>query len=146
MELSVLDSPENTFDIWESIQANMDKIIETWGTTVVTPEAVVPEAEGAAEEEAIQQASRRVSSGGVQYFIDKPVGIVTVVAPRPLLDELQQYFDSLTGELYKQIAIEAKIIEVRLVDNSSIGMNWNQVFKNFDVNGLVTFGDNPTPE
>ena len=27
--------------------------------------------------------------------------------------------------------IEAKIIEVRLVDNSSIGINWNQVLKNF---------------
>jgi type II secretory pathway component GspD/PulD (secretin) len=141
-----LDSPENSFDIWESVQANMDKIIETWNTTVVTPEleAQAAEIEQAASEEEIQQASRRVSSGGVQYFIDKPIGIITVVAPRPLLDELQRYFDSLTGELYKQIAIEAKIIEVRLVDNSSIGINWNQVLKNFDVNGLITFGD-PTP-
>ena len=110
-----LDSPDNSFDIWESIQANMDKIIETWGTIAVTPEAAVAEdaaADGAESE--VQQATRRVSSGGVQYFIDKPIGIVTVVAPRPLLDELQRYFDSLTGELYKQISIEAKIIEVRL--------------------------------
>ncbi|MGA7278812.1 MAG: hypothetical protein WBW79_12810, partial [Desulfocapsaceae bacterium] len=137
-----LSSPENTFDIWESIQANMDKIIDTWGTIAVTPETAVAEdaaADGAEAE--VQQATRRVSSGGVQYFIDKPIGIVTVVAPRPLLDELQGYFDSLTGELYKQISIEAKIIEVRLIDNSSIGINWNQVLKNFDVNGLITFGD-----
>ena len=137
-----LDSPDNSFDIWESIQANMDKIIDTWGTIAVTPEVTVAEdaAADSAEPE-VQQATRRVSRGGVQYFIDRPIGIVTVVAPRPLLDELQRYFDSLTGELYKQISIEAKIIEVRLVDNSSIGINWNQVLKNFDVNGLITFGD-----
>ncbi len=135
----VVKSTENTFDIWESIQANMDKIIDTWGTVAVTPEPVA--AADAAAEEATQQATRRVSSGGVQYFIDKPVGIVTVVAPRPLLDELQKYFDSLAGELYKQISIEAKIIEVRLEDSSTIGLNWDQVLKDFNVQGLVTFGD-----
>jgi len=141
-----LDSPENNFDIWESVQANMDKIIETWNTTVVTPEleAQSEEIEQADTDQELQQASRRVSAGGVQYFIDRPIGIITVVAPRPLLNELQNYFDSLTGELYKQIAIEAKIIEVRLTDNSSIGINWNQVLKNFDVNGLITFGDPTT--
>lgn len=133
-----LKSPQNTFDVWESIQANMDKIIDLWSTTAITPAVAVPD--GAADEP-LQQATRRVSSGGVQYFIDKPVGIITVVAPRPLLDELQDYFDSLTGELYKQISIEAKIIEVHLVDESSIGINWNSVLKDFNVQGLVTFGD-----
>ena len=135
----ILTSSGNTFDVWESIQANMDKIIATWGTIAVTPEALV--SEEPAEGEAVQQATRRVSSGGVQYFIDKPVGIITVVAPRPMLDELQNYFDSLTGELYKQISIEAKIIEVRLEDSTTIGLNWDQVLKDFNVQGVVTFGD-----
>jgi general secretion pathway protein D/MSHA biogenesis protein MshL len=135
-----LKSPENTFDVWESVQANMDKIIDLWSTTAVTPEALVTDT-AAETDEPLQQATRRVSSGGVQYFIDKPIGIITVVAPRPLLDELQRYFDSLTGELYKQISIEAKIIEVHLVDNSSIGINWNSVLKDFNVQGLITFGD-----
>ncbi len=117
----------------------MDKIIATWGTIAVTPEALV--SDEPAEGEAVQQATRRVSSGGVQYFIDKPVGIITVVAPRPMLDELQNYFDSLTGELYKQISIEAKIIEVRLEDSTTIGLNWDQVLKDFNVQGVVTFGD-----
>ncbi len=136
-----LKSDENTFDIWESVQANMDKIIDLWSTTAVTPVAATADTAGTGNEEPVQQATRRVSSGGVQYFIDKPVGIVTVVAPRPLLDRLQVYFDNLTSELYKQISIEAKIIEVHLVDNSSIGINWTQVLENFNVQGLVTFGD-----
>lgn len=135
----VLKSNENTFDVWESIQANMDKIIATWQTTAVTPEPMVAPEEGPAEE-AVQQATRRISTGGVQYFIDKPVGIITVVAPRPMQDALQDYFDSLTSELYKQIAIEAKIIEVRLQDNSTIGLNWDNVLKDFNVQGVLTFG------
>jgi len=138
-----LKSEGNTFDIWENIQSNMDTIIDLWNTTAVTPDITPSDAEVAEESasaDAAIQATRRVSSGGVAYLIDKPVGIVTVTAPRPLLDELQRYFDNLTKELYKQISIEAKIIEVQLTDNSYIGINWSKVLKNFDITGTVTFG------
>lgn len=139
-----LQSRENTFDIWENIQANMDTIIALWNTEAVTEAvAAATEAEGeveAAEGELATQATRQVSSGGVAYIIDKPVGIITVTAPRPLLDELERYFDSLTNELYKQISIEAKLIEVHLKDNSSIGLNWDSILKGFDVTGTITFG------
>lgn len=141
-----LKADGNTFDIWENIQANMEKIIALWNTTAVTeaPESRPTggaEGEAAATDQPQALATRQVSSGGVTYLIDKPIGIVTVTAPRPLLNELENYFTSLTTELYKQIAIEAKIIEVQLTENSSIGINWNQVLKNFNVTGQVFFGD-----
>lgn len=143
-----LKADGNTFDIWENIQTNMDKIIALWSTTAVTEgtnQSAATEEEATTAETPTDQAqvmaTRQVSSGGVTYLIDKPVGIVTVTAPRPLLNELQNYFESLTTELYKQIAIEAKIIEVKLADNSSIGINWNKVLQNFSVLGTVTFGD-----
>jgi general secretion pathway protein D/MSHA biogenesis protein MshL len=141
-----LKAEGNTFDIWENIQTNMDKIIALWSTTAVTQAADSEPAQEdggntTAADETQVMATRQISSGGVTYLIDKPVGIVTVTAPRPLLNELQNYFDSLTTELYKQIAIEAKIIEVKLTDNSSIGINWNKVLQNFSVLGTVTFGD-----
>jgi len=159
---------ENTFDIWENIQANMDKIIFLWNTVTVGPETIsltegseteVAASQGSGgrrgmgtgvgargrEGETIsRQATRQVSQAGAAYFIDKPVGIITVTAPRPLLDELQRYFDSLTEEIYKQISIEAKIIEVQLSDNSYIGINWDQVLKNFEVSGTVFFGGDGT--
>ena len=137
-----IKSEGNEFDIWKNIQENMDSIIDLWNTEVVTPDALPEEAEAESEVETdtIQQATRRVSSGGVAYIIDKPVGIITVTAPRPLLKELERYFDSLTDELYKQISIEAKIIEVQLKDNSYLGINWSSVLKNFSVTGTVTFG------
>ncbi len=138
-----LRSDGNTFDIWENVQANMEKIIATWNTTVVTQQPAAPPegSDAAATSEAEPMATRQISSGGVTYLIDKPVGIVTVTAPRPLLNELQRYFDTLTTELYKQISIEAKIIEVLLTDNSSIGINWTKVLQNFQITGTATFGD-----
>ena len=78
---------------------------------------------------------------GNSYIIDKPVGIITVSAPRPLLEKVEEYITNLKKSLYRQVAIEAKIIEVQLSDSSSIGINWNQVLQNFAaLSGAINFG------
>lgn len=138
-----LKSDDNIFDIWENVQANMETIISLWNTEAITEDAQedpLAEETPASTADDTPQATRQKSSGGVAYLIDKPVGIITVTAPRPLQMELKRYFDTLTNELYKQISIEAKIIEVTLQDNSTIGINWNSVLKNFNVTGTVLFG------
>ncbi len=143
-----LKSSANEFDIWANIQANMDAIINTWNTQAATQEIIEnapSEEENATEtdkEQNIQLATRQISSGGSMYIIDKPIGMITVTAPRPLLERLEEYFTALKKELYKQITIEAKIIEVQLNDSSSIGINWSDVLKNFAVNGTMQFGYN----
>ncbi len=138
-----LDSKGNEFDIWQNIQDNMDAILDIWSTAVTsaTDEAGTGDPAGAAEK-TVQSASRQVSASGNRYTIDKPIGLITVHAPRPLLDKLEIYFENLKKELYKQISIEAKIIEVHLTDNSSIGINWNRVLSNFAITGGVEFGTN----
>lgn len=139
-----LKSSDNEFDIWANIQANMDAIISTWNTK--TQPGNVPADEIASEEdteplETTAQAAMQVSSGDSMYIIDKPVGLVTVSAPRPLLDRLESYFTNLKRELYKQVQIEAKIIEVKLVNNSTIGIDWSSVLDSFQLDGAITFGD-----
>lgn len=74
------------------------------------------------------------------YIIDKPVGIITVTAPRALLEKIDNYITTLKKSLYQEVSIEAKIIEVQLDDNSSIGINWSKVLQNFEVKGAVEFG------
>ncbi len=138
-----LKSSDNTFDVWENIQRNMDAIINTWNTTVASPVAPVASEEDTPDSD-VQQATRRISTGGSMYIIDKPIGLITVSAPRPLLDRLETYFDRLKNELYKQINIEAKIIEVELKDNSSIGINWSSVLKDFQLDGFASFGSGGT--
>jgi general secretion pathway protein D/MSHA biogenesis protein MshL len=143
-----LKSSNNEFDIWKNVQENMDAIISTWNTTATTQAPIAEAAtdatadDAAAAEEEAQLATRQLSAGGSMYIIDKPIGMITVTAPRPLLERLDIYFRTLKNELYKQITIEAKIIEVVLSDASTIGINWSDVLKNFNISGTVNFGYN----
>jgi MSHA type pilus biogenesis protein MshL len=140
-----LDSRGNEFDIWENIELNMKAILDVWttkagstpGTTAVaTNSGAIVSSSGAGGDQAMNlSATRMVSATGNKYTIDKPVGLVTVHAPRPLLDKLEIYFANLKKELYKQVSIEAKIIEVQLLDRSSIGLNWNLLLRNLSVIG-----------
>ncbi|WP_419175272.1 pilus (MSHA type) biogenesis protein MshL [Desulfosediminicola sp.] len=144
-----LKSTDNNFDIWQNIQDNMDAIINTWNTQAFTPASSASPASEAAntasdnegtENSDSQFATRQISSGGSMYIIDKPIGVVTVTAPRPLLERLDVYFDTLKKEIYKQITIEAKIIEVQLNDQKSLGLDWSEVLKGFPISGTVNFG------
>ncbi len=89
-----------------------------------------------------QETSKKEKGQGY-YIIDKPVGLITVTAPRPTLEKVERYINNLKKKLYKQISIEAKIIEVQLDNESNVGINWNNVFKNFKLlSGALTFGAN----
>ncbi len=143
------------FDTWSSIENNLNAILNIWTTETVdsidtrksdvnTPVSTPPETTTSDATLSQQEATAtfRRSSGGNTYFIDKPVGLITVTAPRPLMDKLDHYFSSLKKELYKQVTIEAKIIEVHLTDVSSLGIDWSEVLKNFPISGSVEFGAN----
>jgi MSHA type pilus biogenesis protein MshL len=153
-----LVSEKNEFDIWSNIKSNMESILKVERTKKITSlkNGSTPENSGnnptannnpkdSSKNNAQNVMSEEVEvTGGAEnyYMIDKPVGLVTVTAPRPVIEKVAAYFASLQNEIYKQISIEAKIIEVLLVDNSSIGINWDSVLKNFQVTGQVGFGNN----
>ena len=139
-----LDSRGNEFDIWLNIEDNMNAILDTW-STVATAAAEQDRPAQKDGETASEIATKQVSASGNKYTIDKPVGLITVHAPRPLLDKLEIYFKNLKRELYKQVSIEAKIIEVHLNDYSSIGLNWNLLLKNLSVaDGLLGYSNTRT--
>lgn len=141
------------FNTWSSVENNLNTILNVWSTDVVesgagnqvklesenkqTTQQIYDkksktEKETNLNEQSVSATFRR-SKGGNTYFIDKPVGLITVTAPRPILEKLEVYFKSLKKELYKQVAIEAKILEVQLDDSSSIGLDWNLLLKNLSV-------------
>lgn len=160
-----LESKNNEFDIWDNIKLNLDTLLEVWtfrreAETVEknaddVTESVASEGSrtysGSSEagvtaesEEDAGTASSKESddnTGGKGYYmIDKPVGIITVSAPRPILEKIDNYITNLKKRLYQQISIEAKIIEVQLRDASSIGINWSNVLKDFSLTGALEFG------
>ena len=137
------------FNTWSSIENNLNAILNIWSTESVdasaseisgkeslTKKAVDKEIASNKTESGSEKtvsATFRRSKGGNNYFIDKPVGLITVTAPRPVLEKLDVYFKSLQKELYKQVSIEAKILEVQLDDSSSIGLDWNLLLRNLSV-------------
>ena len=140
-----ITSDENTFNVWENVQANLDVIMQQWSTTTEGGEeepATSPDLEGEEETATLEQkATRRMASGSSYYTIDRSVGLITVTAPRPLLQKVELYINTLKKELFRQVILEAKIIEVYLQDNSKIGLDWSAVLKDFDVTGYTYFGD-----
>jgi len=140
-----LKSTDNAWDHWDNIIQNLDTLLAAWQTTTITSSpAAASKDEGKSEKksegEATGTATRRYASHGSYYTIDKAVGLITVTAPRSLLEKVEFYINSLTKELYRQVMIEAKIVEVYLQDNSRIGLDWSNVLKNFNIGGSVEFG------
>ncbi len=150
-----LVSEKNEFDTWKKIQENLESILKLERTKKITIEQSSTELDPKNPAEVPKNPANQydnntpknvttteeVTGGSDNYYlIDKPVGLITVTASRPVQEKLTAYFTSLQKEMYKQISIEAKIIEVQLIDDSSIGINWDSVLKNFSVSGAVAFG------
>lgn len=141
-----LTSEKNEFDMWKNIQSNLESILKIERTRTITTGVEDTAEKKAGDTKALSLAATKtteveVTGGGETYYlIDKPVGLITVTAPRPILKKIETYFTSLQKEIYKQVSIEAKIIEVQLLDSSSIGINWDSVLKNFSIKGAMEFG------
>lgn len=132
-----ITSEKNEFDIWDNIKKNIDQILEIWEETVPAPAATTPPpaaagtpAQASAPQQPAQSTAtasttrRNVQAGKGYYSIDKPIGLITVTAPRPLVDKIATYLDNLKKELYRQVSIEAKIVEVVIDDTSTRGIDW----------------------
>ncbi|MDO8946928.1 MAG: pilus (MSHA type) biogenesis protein MshL [Desulfocapsaceae bacterium] len=165
-----ITSTNNEFDVWGNIQYNLENILDLdhpdkpkkanepakdiAKSTIVsrdregkvsgtTSRTATYESQSAPnnENESIPTSTLELNHKPLDNFIiDRHIGLITVTATRPLLAKIDAYFTSLKKEIYKQVSIEAKIIEVQLLDSSSIGINWNSVLKNFDISGAVEFG------
>ena len=146
-----LSSEKNEFDIWENVRKNLDQMLDIWEETVTTPAPATNAAAtagypppAAAPAAATTTTKRDVKSGKGYYSIDKPIGLITVTAPRPLIDKIAVYLDNLKSELYRQISIEAKIVEVAIDNTESRGIDWTNFlsghtldFQLFGPNGII---------
>lgn len=132
-----ITSQENNFDIWTNIQTNLDRVLEIYSQTEAVAPAATTDAGAAttatpaAGESAAPAptATARQAAKGF-YTIDRPIGLITVTAPRPLLEKITAYIDNLKSEIFRQISIEAKIIEVTLTDETATGIDWANLLNN----------------
>ena len=122
-----------SFDVWANIQGNLDQILEIWTEEVVTSapaDTAVSGMDAAAGDEAQQQVVSNRKPGKGYYTIDRPIGLITVTAPRSLLEKVDSYIRDLKSELYRQVSIEAKVVEVTLTADNRSGINWEDLLQN----------------
>ena len=126
---------------WEIIRNNLNQILDIWAQRYKPPPSAKPGKEGEGEETPmpVQGATITQTQSGF-YSVDPALGLITITAPRPLLDKVQIYVDTLKEEMYKQINIEAKILEVTLEKSSEKGIDWSGLLKDSVFNVNMAFG------
>lgn len=128
IQLTNTQEDENSFAIWSNIRTNLDLILEIWTNPADNEQAADP-AQGQQGEETASPVIVRTPGKGY-YTIDRPIGLITVTAPRSLLTKITSYIENLKKELYRQVSIEAKIIEVTLSHDNTTGINWENLLQN----------------
>ncbi len=118
---------EDSFDIWANIRSNLDRILEIWTQKVETTDSAENQ-EGGQGEGGPVVTNRQPGKG--YYTIDKPIGLITVTAPKSLLRKIENYINNLKGQIYRQVSIEAKIVEVTLSADNTTGINWEDLLQN----------------
>jgi MSHA type pilus biogenesis protein MshL len=126
---------------WEIIQDNLAQILDIWAQRYKPPPSAKPQEEGEEDEPLPPQGATLTQTSSGFYSVDPSLGLITVTAPRPLLDKVQIYVDALKEEMYKQISIEAKILEVTLEEGSEKGIDWSSLLKDSAFNFTAAFGD-----
>lgn len=127
---------------WDIIKNNLNQILETWAQRYKAPPTAKPEAEEdeGEGEKPVQYGSTITQTQSGFYSVDPALGLITVTAPKPLLEKIDIYIETLKEEMYKQITIEAKILEVTLENNSQKGIDWSGLLKDSAFNFNVDFG------
>jgi general secretion pathway protein D/MSHA biogenesis protein MshL len=158
-------SQDDSFDIWANVQKNLDEILKVYTETQVeatfdaaldnkNAQENVDKSVAEAKPEKVNRVRTRNQGALGYYMIDKPVGLITVTAPRSLLLKIESYIEKLQEVVYKQISIEAKIVEVTLTRDTTTGIDWKSLLSsktltaNIDFQKLnplyANFGVNPT--
>ncbi|MDA3821744.1 MAG: hypothetical protein PF450_03900 [Bacteroidales bacterium] len=134
IELLAEGASEDSFNIWANVEMNLKALLEMSEATEVQ-DSVDINADPALERPNVEEVSvvpevttqQRVNNRGAlgYYMIDRPVGLITVTAPRTILTRVESYIESLKKVVYRQISIEAKIVEVTLSGDNRTGIDWS---------------------
>jgi len=79
-------------------------------------------------------------------IIDKTLGVITITASKTVHADVEKHLAKIEELAYKQVIIEAKIIEVTLTEESAKGIDWENVFSGpgltgKSLGGTVGLGD-----
>ncbi|MGI6656242.1 MAG: pilus (MSHA type) biogenesis protein MshL [Desulfobulbus sp.] len=165
-----ITSAENKFNVWENIETNLRTLLdidaaeraavrqsmaanmqearrseagtdlEEGAENVLPDAATTATTDTAGQEEAGASIGQNSASDGSSFMVDRSIGLITVTAKPSVLKKVDDYVDNLKKHLFRQVSIEAKIIEVYLEDQSKIGLDWSSILRDFQVRATTEFG------
>lgn len=77
----------------------------------------------------VAEALRTSLGPGDSYVSSPALGSVTVTAPPATLDRVENFIRSANERMTRQVAIEAKLVTVRMKTGSNYGIDWNVVYR-----------------
>ncbi len=116
-----IKSDDTAYNFWDAVEKSLAGILETSPGTAAT---AVP---GASAQGTQAPVSAPVTAQSQGFTINRLTGTVFVTASKRNLQRVEAYIESLKKVMKRQVLIEAKIIEVRLLDNFQFGINWSVV-------------------
>jgi len=72
----------------------------------------------------------------IRMFINKDASLLTITTTKKNLEKVDKYLSVLLTKMHKQVAIEAKIVELTYDDSSSTGIDWSQL--NISLSGSLS--------
>ncbi|GIW51635.1 MAG: pilus (MSHA type) biogenesis protein MshL [Gemmatimonadales bacterium] len=124
-------------DLWEDIRVSLEGLI----FDTVAPPTAAPAA-GAFGGLRGPGAHSRVAADGRRLIINPMAGTILVTAPASKLAEVETFLKAFESSIQRQVAIEAKFVEVLLDRDSRFGINWDAVVSRGSVE-LIGKGRNP---
>ncbi|MBN8543867.1 MAG: secretin N-terminal domain-containing protein [Alphaproteobacteria bacterium] len=106
-------------DLWSSLEASIQEILSSTATNTTrtsTQEASIS---------ATTATSGAAEEGG--YVINRQAGIISVNGTERQHDAVQRFLTLMERNASAQVLIEAKIVEVTLLDEFRSGINWDSV-------------------
>lgn len=106
-----IKSDDAAYNFWDSIEKSLASMLELSAGT------------SSAQAGAAGQAAPLPQS----YTVNRLTGTIYVTATKRNLQKVESYVNSLKKVMNRQVLIEAKIIEVQLLDGFQFGINWTVV-------------------
>lgn len=138
---------DSVFDVWLNIEENLATILDLYTETATEKKISLTDSvsedndrfshPSSNDKDSVNRSSAKETETSISrssnpgalgtVIIDKPLGLITITAPRAILAKTDQYFEILKKELYRQVNIEAKILEVELTGDNRTGINWDSL-------------------
>lgn len=73
----------------------------------------------------------------IKIFINKDASLLTVTTTKKNMKKIESYLNILLHKMHKQVAIEAKVVELTYDNSSSTGIDWSKL--DLSLNGSAAF-------